>query len=77
MDVAASPENYADLLRQTGRGTEATTIEARTETIRAKHTELSRIRRTKASYQPPKLASSRIWQRLPSGSTKFATVPQS
>jgi len=39
VDVAASPENYADLLRQTGRGTEATTIEARTETIRAKHTE--------------------------------------
>ena len=25
-------------------------------------------------YRSPKLASSRIWQRLPSGSTKFATV---
>ncbi len=39
VNVAASPENYADVLRQTGRDTEATTIEARTETIRAKHTE--------------------------------------
>ena len=39
VDVAARPANYADLLRQTGCGKEATTIAARTETIRAKHTE--------------------------------------
>ncbi len=35
-DVATSLENYADLLRKTGRGTEATEMEARAKAIRAK-----------------------------------------
>ncbi|MCH7540299.1 MAG: tetratricopeptide repeat protein, partial [Proteobacteria bacterium] len=36
-DVATSLENYAALLRKTGRGTEATEMEARAKAIRAKH----------------------------------------
>ncbi len=36
-DVAKSLENYAALLRETGRTTEATEMEARTKAIRAKH----------------------------------------
>ena len=35
--VATSLENYAALLRETGRGAEATKMEARVEAIRAKH----------------------------------------
>ncbi len=35
--VAVSLENYAALLRETGRNTEATRMEARVEAIRAKH----------------------------------------
>ena len=34
--VATSPENYAALLRKTGRNTEAANMEARAEAIRAK-----------------------------------------
>ena len=36
-DVAESLENYAALLRDTGRGTEAGNMEARAKAIRAKH----------------------------------------
>ncbi len=36
-DVATSLENYADLLRKTGRGDEAAKMEARAKAIRAKH----------------------------------------
>ncbi len=36
-DVAASLENYAALLRETGRSDEAAKMEARAEAIRAKH----------------------------------------
>ena len=35
--VAASLANYAALLRETGRATEAAKLEARAEAIRAKH----------------------------------------
>ncbi len=35
-DVAQSLENYADLLRETGRGAEAAKMEARAKAIRAK-----------------------------------------
>jgi hypothetical protein len=35
--VATSLENYAILLRETGRGAEATPLEARAKSIRAKH----------------------------------------
>ena len=35
--MATSLENYADLLRKTGRDTEATEMEARAKAIRAKH----------------------------------------
>ena len=35
------------------------------------------LRRLPDTLSPPKLDSSRSWQRLPSGSTKLATVPQS
>ncbi len=35
-DVAQSMENYADLLRETGRGAEAAKMEARAKAIRAK-----------------------------------------
>ncbi len=38
---------------------------------------VARFEDCRKPYRPPKLASSRSWQRLPSGSTKFATVPQS
>ncbi len=37
--VAQSLENYAALLRETGRDAEATKMEARAEAIRAKHAE--------------------------------------
>ena len=36
-DVAATLENYADLLRKTGRDAEAENMEARAKAIRAKH----------------------------------------
>ncbi len=36
-DVAESLENYATLLRETGRATEASKLETRAEAIRAKH----------------------------------------
>ena len=36
-DMAASLENYAALLRETGRSDEAAKMEARAEAIRAKH----------------------------------------
>ncbi len=36
-DLAQSLENYAALLRQTGRSAEATEMEARAKAIRAKH----------------------------------------
>ncbi len=36
--VAQSLENYAALLRETGRGGEATKMEARAKAIRARHT---------------------------------------
>ncbi len=35
--VATALENYAALLRKTGRSTEADTLEARAKAIRAKH----------------------------------------
>ncbi len=35
----ASLENYADLLRKTGRGADATKMELRAKAIRAKHAE--------------------------------------
>ena len=35
--VTTSLENYAALLRKTGRGEEADTLEARAQAIRAKH----------------------------------------
>ncbi len=35
-DVATSLENYANLLRETGRGAEAAKMEARAKAIRAK-----------------------------------------
>ncbi len=35
-DVATAQEYYADLLRETGRGTEAAKMEARAEAIRVK-----------------------------------------
>ncbi len=38
-DVAQGLENYAALLRETGRGAEATKMEARAKAIRAKHAE--------------------------------------
>ena len=38
-DVAQGLENYAALLRKTGRGVEATKMEARAKVIRAKHAE--------------------------------------
>ncbi len=38
-DVATSLENYASLLRQTGRSAEAQEMEARAKAIRAKHAE--------------------------------------
>ena len=38
-DVAQSLENYAALLRDTGRGAEAVELEARATAIRAKHAE--------------------------------------
>ncbi len=38
-NVAASLENYAALLRKTGRGTEASKLEARAKAIRAKRAE--------------------------------------
>ncbi len=37
--VAQNLENYAALLRKTGRNTEATKMEARAASIRAKHAE--------------------------------------
>ena len=37
--MAMSLENYAALLRKTGRGTEADKLEARAKVIRAKHAE--------------------------------------
>ncbi len=40
-DVAQGLENYAALLRKTGRGTEATKMEARAKAVRAKHAELN------------------------------------
>ena len=36
-DLATSRKNYADLLRETGRGTEAAKMEARAKAIWAKH----------------------------------------
>ncbi len=36
-DVATSLENYANLLRETGRGAEAAKTEVRAKVIRAKH----------------------------------------
>ncbi len=38
-DVATSLENYAALLRQTGRSNEAAELETRVKAIRAKHAE--------------------------------------
>ena len=38
-DVATALENYAALLRETGRHTEAVKLEARARAIRAKHAE--------------------------------------
>ncbi len=38
-DVAQSLENYAALLRETGRSAEAKEMEARAKAIRAKHAE--------------------------------------
>ncbi len=38
-DVAQSLENYAGLLRETGRSEEAEELEARAKAIRAKHAE--------------------------------------
>ncbi len=38
-NVAKSLQNYAALLRKTGRGTEATKMEARAKAIRAKRAE--------------------------------------
>ncbi len=38
-DLATSLKNYAALLRETGRGTEASKMEARAKAIRAKHSE--------------------------------------
>ena len=38
-DVANSLENYAALLRETGRGAEANKMEARAEAMQAKHPE--------------------------------------
>ncbi len=38
-NVAMSLENYASVLRQTGRVTEAEQMEARAKAIRAKHAE--------------------------------------
>ncbi len=38
-DVATTLENYAALLRKTGRTTEATKMEARGKAVRAKHAE--------------------------------------
>ena len=38
-DVATTLENYAALLRKTGRTTEATKMEARAKAVRAKHAE--------------------------------------
>ncbi len=37
--MATSLENYAALLRKTGRGNEATKMEARAKVIRARHAE--------------------------------------
>ena len=41
-DVAQVLENYADLLRETGRGEEASSMEARAQAIRAKQSEQDR-----------------------------------
>ena len=41
--VAASLENYAALLRDTGRGDLATMMELRAKTIRAKHAETNPV----------------------------------
>ncbi len=38
-NVAQSLENYADVLRKTGRDAEVRKLEARAKAIRAKHTE--------------------------------------
>ncbi len=38
-DVAETRENYAALLRETGRSAEATKMEVRAKAIRAKHAE--------------------------------------
>jgi tetratricopeptide (TPR) repeat protein len=43
-DVATSLENYAALLRDTGRGTEAEELEARAKAIRAKHAKENPVR---------------------------------
>ncbi len=37
--MATSLENYAELMRKTGRDAEATKMEARAKAIRAKHSE--------------------------------------
>ncbi len=43
-DVAQSLENYAALLRKTGRSAEAEKLEARAEAIRAKHAEQNPVK---------------------------------